>query len=542
MRIGVIVDNLELTRWQAQALERLPADTQIALYNCTNSRAGKRRLRHALYYALNLVTVRNRMTRRVPAGDLGGRVVTRVDFESEWDGNWQRLPPSLLTAIGADAPAAIVKFGMNLLRIPAELEAPILSYHHGDPSAYRGRPAGFYELLHRRRTMGQIVQILSNRLDAGAVVGYGETKVHPHSYRATLVEAYSLSPLLLGRAISDAAAGRTLPHPVDGKVYRLPTNGTVAGFCLRMAAATAARLAYGAFREKVWRVSTVGTDPEALIAGSAFPGATHWQTVPCPRGYTFLADPFFTPDGEGLLVEALHGASGKGEILHIGDGAAPVRLSDPRFHFSYPGHIEEGGRRFVVPETVFWSAPAAFEWTGEPWAPGRPLDVAGGERLLDPTLLTSDDGLYLFANRLDEGSGVLRLWRAPSLFARFEEHPRSPIRCTPAGSRMAGAIFRAASGRLFRFGQDDSGGYGDGLLLFEIERLSATSYVEREAGRLKFEGVHGPHTLNFRAGTALFDWYLERVSPLAGFRRLRGRRHNASGFGVVSAPSMNGQI
>ena len=33
---------------------------------------------------------------------------------------------------------------MNLLRIDENLKLPpILSFHHGDPSKYRGRPAGF---------------------------------------------------------------------------------------------------------------------------------------------------------------------------------------------------------------------------------------------------------------------------------------------------------------------------------------------------------------------------------------------------------------
>jgi len=38
--------------------------------------------------------------------------------------------------------------------------------------------------------------------------------------------------------------------------------------------------------------------------------------------------------------------------------------------------------------------------------------------------------------------------------------------------------------------------------------------------RIRFDGLKGPHTLNFRGGLAVFDWYRERFSAFAGVRRL----------------------
>jgi len=159
--IGVIVDNGCLARWQADALRTLTSDHDFIVYNCLNSRPGKRRLRHALYYLLNLGTVRNAQTRRGPIPpDI--RPVATVDFESVHDGSWQSLPNSLIDRIRADQPTVLVKFGMGLLTVPpkSDLPTPILSYHHGDPSAFRGRPAGFYELLTGAERMGQVVQII----------------------------------------------------------------------------------------------------------------------------------------------------------------------------------------------------------------------------------------------------------------------------------------------------------------------------------------------------------------------------------------------
>ena len=102
----------------------------------------------------------------------------------------------------ADGILFVTKFGMGLLRVPpdAEFSIPIISFHHGDLRKFRGRPAGFYELLNGEPVVGQVVQRLTNRLDAGEVLAFAETKARPHSYRATMEDAYRTSPLLLPQA------------------------------------------------------------------------------------------------------------------------------------------------------------------------------------------------------------------------------------------------------------------------------------------------------------------------------------------------------
>ena len=84
---------------------------------------------------------------------------------------------------------------------------------------------------------------------------------------------------------------------------------------------------------------------------------------------------------------------------------------------------------------------------------------------------------------------------------------------------MGGAIVDR-DGRLFRLGQDFSRGYGDGLILFEIEELSPEAYSERIADHIRFTDRRGPHTLNVRGNRMVFDWYYDRFSPFAGFRRV----------------------
>ena len=525
MKIGVIVDCLTIPRWSLEALSRLAHCDEFVIYNCTNTPPSKKRFKHAAYYALNLVSIRNRLTRAVPVESLPNIRAT-VDFEAEQDGMWQRLPQSLLDRIVDDRPAVLIKLGMSLLRIPEPilLAPPILSYHHGDPELFRGRPAGFWELMTGERVMGQMVQILSNKLDAGRVVAFAETKVWANSYRTTLIETYRHSPFLLEAGVRNAVAGVELPKSATGKLYRLPGNLTVLRFCAKLARGTAARLLEGAFFEKAWRISSAPAEPARIASHpqAAIAGRAEWKTPELPEGYAFLADPFFHPNGDGLLVEGLARATDHGEILHMSGGRL-ARISPVTRHYSYPGCVTEEGEHYVVPETADWSPQRIYRLVGDRLEDVAEMKLPGAPRLLDPTLHRSDGTLFLFANVADEGDRVLRLWHSKSLFGAFEEHPASPIRISPVGARMAGSL-ALVDGRLLRFGQDFRGRYGDGLIIFGIDELDERSYRETHLGELHFPDVSGPHTLNFSGGEAVFDWYSNRFSLLAAVRRLRRAR------------------
>lgn len=521
MRLGLIVDNMALSGWQAEALSRVAEDAEFIVFSCTNSRRRTRPLKHALYYALRLRPFDRWLTRNQPVPS-GLNIVQTVEFAAETEGVWQRLPPELLRAIERSRPAAIVKFGMGLLRVPDGLDCPILSYHHGDPRLFRGRPAGFYEILSGQSTLGQVVQILSNTLDGGEVLAFGETKVHRHSWRATMRDAYRTSPLLLPQAIRNLCAASRLPIEPKGENYRLPSNPTVLRFLWKIGAARLRRLIYGAFFEKHWRVATAPgeSDPKALAAN--LPDPSSWTLLDCPAGYRFIADPFPHPASHAILAEALRRSDLQGEIISLDSGQSSLMCSGPG-HFSYPSTICIGDECYMIPEVSEWSAPQIFRLTAKAAAAAGRLQVEGAPKLIDPTLHAGADGnIYLFANDADSGDGVLKLWVAPSLFGQFTEHPLSPVSISPAGSRMGGALIRR-DGHLYRLGQDCTRDYGDGLFLFAIDELSGSRYRERLCADLRFTSMRGPHTLNLQEGQIVFDFYQDRFSPFAGIRRLRSR-------------------
>jgi hypothetical protein len=519
LRIAVIADGGSVQRFALDSLDAIVGTDEITVFSCTNTRIRRRWLRHGAYYALNLLTVRNRLSRFVPIHSGGKKIARQVEFESLSDGGWQALPLYVIEELNRGGFDVILKFGMGLLRVPPHdaLSVPILSYHHGDPDRFRGRPAGFWEIAADVPVMGQVVQIIGNQLDAGEVVAFAETKILPWSYRRTLIEAYRHSPLIINSAIRNAISGAYLQMNREGRNCRLPSNFAVFQSVGRIFARQLRRLFYGAFQEKAWRVSTA--DCPAGKAGQlvedGFPDSSSWRTLPVAAGYRFYADPFFTNDPPAILVEALRARTGIGEIVQI-DEAGHRPLIRELGHLSYPATARIAAGEIIVPESASWSEPRAYQ--GSKFV--KALSVRGGERVSDPTLIEREGRIYLFGNSRTFGSNVLSLWSAASLEDEFVPHRASPIRISPEGSRMGGNIIEEG-GRLFRLGQDFSGDYGDGLIFFEITELSEEAYSERVISRIHFSDRNGPHTLNVRGGQIVFDWYRNRFTPRAGLRRLK---------------------
>jgi hypothetical protein len=465
------------------------------------------------------------MTRRVKLPD-GLNVTAIRRFSAPCEGAWQSLPPALLAAITADQPRLLIKFGLGLLRVPpaTQLAIPILSYHHGDPSKYRGRPAGFYELLNDEPTVGQVIQILSNDLDSGEVVAFAETRAIAHSYRATLVEAYRHSPLLLGTGIRSAIGKDETRSAPPGPAYRLPGNATVVRFIWGRARRGLSRIVYAVTREKRWSVATVPVGRVRSLSSipAALSDTNTWTLFNRPPGYCFMADPFPHPEG-GLLVEGMNARSRRGEILRLTEDGFD-RLSGRGGHFSYPSAITLGGATFIVPEVSDWSPPLAYRLHGQKLGDAIEIKIPGSPRLLDPTPYWHDGRVYLFANVQAESPSVLRLWIGNSLGGGgFVEHPGSPIRISPNGSRMGGSLL-VIDGELIRVGQDLRGQYGDGVSFFRITTLDPECYEENMLETFRFADRRGPHTLNLSGGQLLFDFYHDAFSLLAGYRRMRERR------------------
>lgn len=104
-------------------------------------------------------------------------------------------------------------------------------------------------------------------------------------------------------------------------------------------------------------------------------------------------------------------------------------------------------------------------------------------RIVDATLHLKDDKCYLFFGENQLAHTVLNLWFSESPYDVFEPDPKTPIAISPFEARMGGKLL-SYQGKTLRFGQNNSGEYGDSLAIMQIIHLSAERYEEMKLGTI----------------------------------------------------------
>lgn len=515
LRAALIMDGTVVTQWQKHALDAAGDLLEIKLIlSCTNTREKKNLTKNFLYYLLNILALRNRLTRKV---QLDRKGVPLIEFESIYEGSWQKIPSSVSKEIVDLNIDVVIKFGMSLLRIDEALsKTKILSFHHGDPSCFRGRPAGFYEILTRANSVGIIVQELSNKLDAGKIWAICHSKIFHHSYKKTAINFYANSQFLLRKALLNLSRNNPVDIALNGKNYKLPGNFLVVKFFTVVFTRKLKRLLYGAFYEKEWNVGTVG---KIKIQDRLSLNLFDIKSANISASYSFYADPFFSVDGSKIRLEALNLRNGLGEIVEL--DAEKLTLLNVLLkgdHYSYPFSFLSDNKEFLIPEVASNSSPyillAPFQDEGK-----LPLKGLEKFRIVDSTILEEEGRIYLFCGLNSSTSDCLYLFTAEGYDKEFEAHPLNPIVIDPSRARMGGRVIRH-NRRLYRFGQNNSYGYGDGISICEITKLSRNDYEEKIVGSLCFNDASGPHTVDVFEDKSVLDFYVDKFSLFAWYRRI----------------------
>jgi len=518
LKAAIIVDNMQIAKWQKSALDYASDVLDVRyILNCTNTTSQKDVVKNFLYYGLNVISLRNSETVKTEIRSDSAKVVT---FEALQKGSWQRFSKHISSEINPNDFDVIIKFGMSLLRIDGPLSnIPVLSFHHGDPSKYRGRPAGFYELANNEDKLGIIVQKLSNKLDAGEVYAFAYSKINHTSYKKTALNFYKVSKFMLRQAVINLQNKTPLTLSKTGENYTLPTNSKVLKFGTKLAMRKTKHLLYGAFYEKKWNVALCPFDRS--FEGDVVLQKASFQELPIEPQYSFYADPFFSGTGREIRFEAMDKKTGLGDIVEIDrvlKNNAALILSGK--HYSYPYTFTYKNAEYVLPEVASHSAPYYFNVKD---GPDKKIAIKGLEdlRIVDASLIESDDQVYLFFGLQENAANVLQLYVSNSLNGTFNQHPASPIALDPECSRMGGRLIKR-DGKTYRFGQNNMRGYGASISILEINTLTSTAYKETKVGSFSIDDGLGPHTIDLspEGDTLLFDFYTQKFSVFAGYRRL----------------------
>lgn len=517
LKVALLVDNKYIEKWREDSLVEISDLIDIDLIlSCTNTVSRRHVVRHAAYYVLNIISIRSSLTRKRET-DVEGRRF--IEFSSRYEEGWQWIPDEVVEEIRKSGCKVVIKFGMSLLKMDNLSGIDILSFHHGDPRHYRGRPAGFYEMMNNEESVGFMVQKLSNVLDGGEVIALGYEKLYKYSYSQTIRGLFSSSPALLRQAINNYVNDKRLHIVPEGNNYRLPSNWLVTRFCARLLMYKFRRIVYGAFWEKRWNIVLFSdVDPVSMNRLVVSDG-----DVPLiSKKYNFYADSFLSNDGSSVLVEALVRTTGRGEIIELdSDSLAVQRVLVTGGHASYPYTFVEDEVEYLIPEVAGHSAPYLQEVGCERKIPLRGLE---DQRLVDPSLLKFQGRYYLFSGHPISAASMLNIYVADSIQGPYNPHPMNPVVINPLCARMGGRLLEQ-DGKLYRFGQDNSSSYGNGLRIMEILQLSSRVYEEREIGQIRFLDASGPHTVDVKNNRAVFDFYQNKFSLLAGYRRMVARLH-----------------
>lgn len=519
VKAALIVDNLKIKQWQKLSLENALKKIDIVfILNCKNTSNKKKIFRNFFYYILNFFSLKNEFTKKRKLLLSNSKI---IHFNSNYNGSWQTIPKNVIKELKSQNINLIIKFGMNLLNIDKHTSGlSILSFHHGNPSKYRGRPAGFYEILNNEKKVGTIVQLITNKLDAGKIYAFNESKIINYSYRKTAINFYSNSRFLLSKAIDNFLKQKQVKINKNGINYKLPSNYKVLIFLFLIFSNSIKKIFYGLFFEKRWKIAI--SNNKLHFKGNQILASKHFKEIPIAKKYSRYADPFFSHDYKNIRLEAMNKYSNLGEITEISiNNLKQQKILMSNNHYSYPLSFMYKKIEYLLPEVSSHSAPFFIKMDGKN---KKKIFVKGlrNHRIVDATLFKHKKFWYLFFGKKFDAKNILHLWISDDPFKEFKPHPNTPIIISPNSARMGGNIL-CSNKRIFRFGQNNEGEYGESLSIIEIKKLTPKDYSERYIGLIKIDKYKGPHTINFDANSKkmIFDYYIDKFSFFAGIRRIK---------------------
>ena len=525
LKVGLIVNSQSISKWQSSALQNSHDLIEIdTIIYCANSKTRAHLVKNALYYLLNLVSIRNTQTQSVPWVQLTTEECKVIKFDCQRSGIWETIDNPTKSEVGNQNLDLIIKFGMTLLKDPQDIPSKfgVLSFHHGDPSEFRGRPSGFYELIQGANHVGAVVQQLSNKLDAGTIRSFGKYRITDYSYRHTLETLFANSASLLRLAILNCLNSVTIDLSTDGKNHRLPSNRTVIKFVLFLTYRKFKRVIFGLFGRREWRIAE--TSPLSFEAIKPRHVIDLFNPIKPSRRTSFIADPFILPNGD-LIFEAAKKHSELGQLMILSDGQMSLIDTSPigrHKHLSFPFVTQTEGKCFILPEMAQSGAQLLYELQNNTFIKTHRLIGLDKERLIDPVLQYRNETWWLFAGQLGNEFDHLFAWSSFNIFGPYKPHLMNPVVIDPSRARNAGGFITFGTD-LYRLGQNNCHGYGDGITVCRVLQLNEDCYQEQPIVKLAVDESHGPHTFSSNGEKAYVDYYRSVVDPLAWLARIRSR-------------------
>ncbi len=393
--------------------------------------------------------------------------------------------------IRVNQPDILIRFGFRILKgeILQSAKYGVWSLHHGDSAVNRGGPPAFWEVVNRDPITGVTLQVLSEKLDAGLVLGKSFCKTDFTSFNRNQQSVYAAGVELFCSRLKDFASlgsdiffsnhPKTDPNQIAKTLYRDP--GNVKAFLIAIAFwwRRLSEFLVGIFFTEQWFIF--------YHHNINFPFYFQSATPLIPPAHTDWADPFlFNHKGKDyIFFESLNKRIGKGRIMclpmdRLSDN--PVNVLEEDYHLSYPTIIEHDDKLYLITESASAKFVCFYECLEFPqkWKKLKPIltDI----ELYDPTIHKRDGKWYLFGTQRPVAGAsadmYLHIYYSNDLVnGEWLPHSMNPVTRDVRGSRPAGKIF-SFHGKLVRPAQIGTPKYGYGIRFQQIMKLSPFEFEE----------------------------------------------------------------
>ncbi|MCS5489031.1 glucosamine inositolphosphorylceramide transferase family protein [Algoriphagus limi] len=438
-----------------------------------------------------------------------------------------------LAKIKSYQPDLIIRFGFRILRGEILNIAPlgVWSYHHGDPSCFRGGPPCFWEVMKQEETTGVVLQKLNEKLDDGVILYQSWSQTDPLSVQRNANKVFWKSSYFIARVLKQInlegleswkknLGKKEIYLKEKGPILTPPTTSEMLGLWFDLWKRNSLRKNQENSRKPHWEIKVAARKP---FQNPLEPNFDFQSVLPPKNDHKkgdFWADPFPVEKGEETWVfyEEFDAKKNKGRIC-VGkwDGKSLIDRTvalEENWHLSYPFIWEENGSFYLIPESGEADNLFIYEAVDFPYT-WKNLGLFFQGEAFDPTIIKTDEGYWLFVNqRPHTGASPfveLNAYFSKSLLKpQWEAHAANPIVSDVRSSRPAGRIFEW-EGKLYRPAQDSGKRYGHRIKIQEIQELTLKSYLEKTVRILEpEEAALGTHTFNFSSHWIFSDSYFRR--------------------------------
>lgn len=441
-----------------------------------------------------------------------------------------RFPKESIAKIKVLKPDLIIRFGFRILagEILTLPRLGVWSYHHGDPTQYRGGPPAFWEVMLEWKTTGTVLQRLTEDLDQGIILYHSWSHTDPLSVQRNATTVFWKSSYFVSRVLNQLAQKgeekwledlekENSIAPTKSQLKRPPANLHACGLVGQLLFRNLTRKIQEKRKQAHWEIALVNhQNPEEISPSDIQLIKRTEQTN------SYLADPFpvFHKGETYVFAEEYDSNSKKGSIVCgklVGDQLLDLQtVVCEDYHVSYPFVFELKDEFYMIPESADAGQLLLYKATTFPFLWEKKNVFFEGEAY-DPTLFQKDGKYWLFINQKPHPAcssfDELYLYSADSMDTpTWKPHPMNPIVSDVRRARPAGKLFEK-DGKLFRPAQDSGKRYGHRIAVQEVLELSESCYQEQTAYVIEpklVDGALGVHTLNFSKDRMFLDFYFRK--------------------------------